>query len=401
MADQNKPDFKWVDLTTAREECRALIQPKNRFEYNNYVTECVFSKFGEVEKAVFASRQYILTLWPAFVGFICGLSSDPSIMVYDNLWWSVLFALTCSGLPGMSDKTPPHHIEVLSTSEGRGFCERWVFNPEKPQAVSRTKANRHFNARPIRVRFEWVAFLFSVAIYLIFCALFAYTLKDSVSLSFPIHQWAQWLAPAVWYYISASPAVWAAINELLQNRVQLFEPIPIEESRDEYQHDRDEKHVDIPVSRLQSAGLLSSSTDSTESTGQFPIHKPLGSPTAHVSYALVKTRSVFHMWWRILRHQWQRSQYRILIKPRSKHWFFLISGAGAGIGRIVVFALGSITMGNVLLMPVPNDLALFVLLLFVTAIPRHLWPEFWEDGARGADLVVWVKPVGLLTGEDE
>ena len=57
---------------------------------------------------------------------------------------------------------------------------------------------------------------------------------------------------------------------------------------------------------------------------------------------------------------------------------------------MAVFAVGSITMGNIVLMPVPDDLRIFVLLLFTTSIPRQLWSAFWTYGNRGANLVVWV-----------
>jgi hypothetical protein len=60
--------------------------------------------------------------------------------------------------------------------------------------------------------------------------------------------------------------------------------------------------------------------------------------------------------------------------------------------RLTMFALGSIIMANVVLMPIPNDLVLFVLLIFMTATPRFFWPAFWTKGKRGADLVVFVKP---------
>ena len=68
----------------------------------------------------------------------------------------------------------------------------------------------------------------------------------------------------------------------------------------------------------------------------------------------------------------------------------------AGIGRVTVFALGSGTMGNILLLPVPDDLYLFVLLLFASAVPRQLWPGFWANGNRGADLVVFVNSIKIV-----
>ena len=73
----------------------------------------------------------------------------------------------------------------------------------------------------------------------------------------------------------------------------------------------------------------------------------------------------------------------------------MIGKALVGIGRMTVFAMGSVSMGNILFMPVPDDLYLFVLLLFNTAVPRQLWPAFWTNGNRGADLVVFVRNIHL------
>lgn len=52
-------------------------------------------------------------------------------------------------------------------------------------------------------------------------------------------------------------------------------------------------------------------------------------------------------------------------------------------------------MGEILLMPVPDDFNLFMLLLLITAVPRQLWPGFWANGHRGAELVVWVNTIKL------
>lgn len=67
-----------------------------------------------------------------------------------------------------------------------------------------------------------------------------------------------------------------------------------------------------------------------------------------------------------------------------------------GIGRITVFVVGSIVMGNILLIPVPDDSYLFILLLFTTAVTRQLWSAFWTNGNRGADPVVFVRSIKLV-----
>lgn len=89
------------------------------------------------DKSLYASRQYFLTLWPAFVGAIVAIAPDPSSMVYDNIWWSGLFALTCGGLPGIDSACPAHHVEAHSEDEGRAMCEIWLFDSSRPKAMSK------------------------------------------------------------------------------------------------------------------------------------------------------------------------------------------------------------------------------------------------------------------------
>lgn len=67
-----------------------------------------------------------------------------------------------------------------------------------------------------------------------------------------------------------------------------------------------------------------------------------------------------------------------------------------GVGRIALFAFASIVMGNIVFLPVENDLYLGILLLSATSIPQQLWPAFWKNGNRGADLVVSVNSIMLI-----
>ena len=116
-------------------------------------------------------------------------------------------------------------------------------------------------------------------------------------------------------------------------------------------------------------------------------------------YRQAKTPSVLHLWVRIGQHQWRRSRYRILVRDPPSHLFLLIGRALIGIGRLAIFATGSIVMGNILFMPVPDDFNLFLLVLFTTAISCQLWSGFWANGNRGADLVVFVKEIKMVGGE--
>ncbi|KAI4162377.1 MAG: hypothetical protein LQ342_003943 [Letrouitia transgressa] len=354
-----------------RADCVQLIQPKNNLERTANVTACILDKFTEFDKALFASRQYILTLWPAFVGAIVALAPDPANMIYDNIWWSALFCITCGGLPGLeTSSSPPHHIEAPSDTEGRTTCETWQYDISRPKKMSKSHT-MGFAARGVGyIWMEWISFFLSLTLWLAFIVYFGYTLKPALNFSF-----LRYLEGAVWYYISASPAVLAAIFELLQNRVDLYEPIKGSDTTEER-----------PIEEKASAATIMDVAGRASQSQQQQYYKR------------VEGSSVLALWPRILMHQWRRDKYRILVRDRTKHryaWLFVIGRAMVGIGRVTVFALGSVTMGNILLMPVPDDLYLFVLLLFTTAVPRQLWPAFWTNGNRGADLVVFVNDVKL------
>lgn len=217
---------------------------------------------------------------------------------------------------------------------------------------------------PGYIYFEWASFFLSFALWLSFCVYFSQTLKPALDFIYE----KQWLEGAVWYYISASPAVGGLIFELMRNRVDLYEP------------------ADIPEEDIQGSSRKGEEGQTISLVQQ-----------KHFNH--VKVRSVFGLWLRILLHQWRRSQYRILVRDhqsRRSEWFFVLGRVFVGGGRIAIFATGSIAMGNIVLMPVPDDLYLFILLLFTTSVPRQLWPAFWANGNRGADLVVWVSTVKMI-----
>ena len=211
---------------------------------------------------------------------------------------------------------------------------------------------------------EWASFFLSFALWLSFCVYFGHTLKPALDFVYQKY----WLEGAVWYYVSAGPAVGGLIFELMRNRVDLYEPA-----------DRPEEDIEWSSRKGDEGQTIS-----------------LVQPKRFIH---IKVRSVFSLWLRILLHQWRRSQYRILIRDPQSHWtewFFVLGRSVVGMSRMAVFATGSIAMGNILLMPVPDDLCLFILLLFTTSVPRQLWSAFWTNGNRGADLVVWVSTVKII-----
>lgn len=348
-------------LRKTRQDCVDLVRPNNTAQLNNNVTACMLDTFTETDKSIYASRQYILTLWPAFVGAIVALAPDPAYMMYDNMWWAALFAVTCGGLPGLdASSSPPHHVEAHSESEGRSMCEAWQYTAAQPKLMSKTEAMGNQTRGMAYIHLEWACFCAGFALYLSFCIYFAQSLGPSFTFSFE----GDVYRGATWYYISCSPAILGAIFELLQSRVDLYEPAPA-------------IHDETEMDSLTANAAVSKSS-------QAPM------------FQKVNVGSTFGLWLKIAIHQWRRTKYRILVRDSSSHWFFLIGNAMTGIARMTVFALGSVTMGNILFLPVPDDLYLFVLLLFTTAIPRQLWPGFWANGNRGADLVVWVNSIQLV-----
>ncbi|KAL8945771.1 MAG: hypothetical protein Q9222_007735 [Ikaeria aurantiellina] len=351
-------------LHATREKCIGFIQPTPPAELNANVSACMLDSFTELDKALFSWRQYILTLWPAFVGAIVALAPDPSLIIYDNIGWSALFAITCGGLPSLDGSNPPHHIEALSEQDWRSKCESWEYTASKPRDMSKTDTMGDRTRGRNYVVLEWVSFAISFALYTMFCVYFLRTLRPAVDF---IYYSKDWPRGAIWYLISCGPAVAGAIFELMHNRIELFEPASVGQGAAQVSH---------------RTGAKQTVTASVTASGE-------------ITYTQVKSRSIFHLWYRIGKHQWRRSKYRILVRDPPSHWFFLFGRAFTGIGRVAIFATGSVVMGNILFMPAPDDFYLFLLLLFTTAVPRQLWSGLWSNGNRGADLVVFVKSIRL------
>ena len=289
-------DTMGVYLQKTREDCIDKIKPKTLVQLRQNVTACVLDKFTETDKAVFASRQYILTLWPAFVGAIVAMAPDPAFMVYDNLWWAALFAVTCGGLPGLdaSNGSPPHHVEALSEAEGQSMCEAWQYSATNPTKLSKAEAMGGRARSKSHLRFEWLSFFFGFGLWLFFCVYFANTLQDAVDFNFSLH-FHSGAANAIWYYISCTPAIVGVILELLEDRISLYEPIQ-------------------------------PSQETATKTGSSEVPR----------FKLVEGISRFTLWGRVVRHQWRRSKYRILIRGSSSHWLFAMGRMVIGIGRITV-----------------------------------------------------------------
>lgn len=116
---------------------RRLVGPLRPGYIQDNITACILDTFTELDKALFRSRQYVLTLWPAFVGFIVAQAPDLAYMVYDTAHWAALFSLTCGNLLGMQNAFPPLHVEAVSEEDGQVmFCEAWKCPEDRPRFMS-------------------------------------------------------------------------------------------------------------------------------------------------------------------------------------------------------------------------------------------------------------------------
>ena len=296
-------------------------------------------------------------------------------MVYDNLWWSGLFVTTCAGLPGLNSVLPSHHLIVETQKLGQEACRTGQTNNAHLRVIA-----RHQTADPSLTRslvlFEWCTFTFCIILYVAFNTYFVYTLQDAICVA--IGELRLWVAPAVWYWLSAAPALGLMLPEVVQNRTVLFEP-------DSEQGSIQERHKTTTKGRIVPMLIPTTYTGiSAAAPGLIGQH-----------YRSVDDLNFLQTWCRIAQHQWRRSKYRVLVRPPITHWYRQVWRLCFQFGRIVVFSVGSIVMGNTLLMPIPNDLICLVILMFLTGISRLSFPGIWANGARGADLVVIVRPLGI------
>lgn len=382
--------------------CEAALNVSARVAFDPVIS-CVFNTLNEFDKALLNTRQVVFGLWPACVGLIAGFSHDPAAIVHDNVWWACLFAMTSSGLPGLNGSLPPHHLVVETLAQGHRECTAWQPSPYRPGVYARSLTV----SRGRKAGYELVAFGFSCTLYLAFSILYGLTLMETYNFFIPTNA----IVPGVWYWISAGPAILALFAEYIHDRVDLYEPAALE---------GESGGLQSPSRAQELTGHASKATDSPSSyptgkvnlgpsgmllrprTGSEPAEAALDvSPGPDHPYSRrfqhVKIEGGFiAKWIRIIAHQWRRSEYRLLVRPPKRHWLFDVWDVIIGLGRITVFAWGSVVMGNIVLMPYPNDSALFVLLLVTTAIPRFSWPGAWTSGPRGADLVVFVKPMGSM-----
>ena len=346
--------------------------------------QCVLNSCTQFEQSVLAQRQYILTLWPTFIGFICSFGPDPADFVCDNVWWAVLFAVTCGGLPGLDTRKPRHYMSIDWLEEARQICQFHPhdIDPKYSGTIPRSFGRPNVKRIQAIVRIEWITYLFSWACYIAFAVNFALAVNQSVVYSVPIRA-----GVSTWYWLSAGPAVLVLCSEALQNRVELFEPdAHISATNKIIDTQEDCTSTLLSIGSAAATRVRREQESVTIRDHQKSVDAAQADPRA--LYQKTHSKSFFYLWSRIAYLQFTRRSYRVLLRPEDDRWFFLCWKLLVNLSRVTLFAWGSAIMGGIILFPQPNDLALVVLMLFLTAIPRMLFFGIWRNKARGADLVV-------------
>jgi hypothetical protein len=373
MADPNL-------MAHVKQACVLAVQPQTRSELNNNVSECIFQSLPEVAKAAFAARQYILTLWPAFLVVIVGMFPDPSVIVYDNVWWATLLSLSCAGMTGLDTRMLPHQLEANSVEDARMFCMNWRSDPLNPSKVARSAGYVTTYHRANNDSLQWAGFAGGFALWITFVVYFIWTLLDTMCVanacSLPGFG-------VLWFMLSPAPALLQALLALCENSVELFEPLPRTASRG-HKGSADLGVKSKPMVASAIAPLAALSLPASTKTLSNNSAEPLCRPVPRSSIGL-------QIWLRIFMNQLRLREYRLLVRPSSQHPAFLTARLVVFIGRLTIFVYGSVSQGTLILMPWPNDYILLVLLVFMAALPRVFWSMIWKDSHRGADLVIFVK----------
>lgn len=380
LSGSKAPNERFKGLWDERDACEASVGPETYDRYRN-IFNCVWAKVDEIDKARLASFQYVFTLWPALVVLIVYMGPDPYYMVYDDILWSILFAITSAGMPGQSSALPPHHTDVLTVEEGRQKCEAWVPDPTKPRKLAKSGAVVLTDkARHWHIFFERFSFWLCVTFVLIFIALFTWAVLDGmpIMMDFPLDS-------VVWYYIAGGPALMAALFEVWLNRVELYEPVvrPVAAQPNAAVANQ-RGAIQLPVH---------ANAPKQNSTTTVTISNVTGSSTNN-QFRQVTKRSALSIWCRIACLQYQRQPYRILVKPRELGFVNMIASLLIVFSRLAVFCLGSAWIANTFLMYELLYWVILMVLIFATGFPRFLWKEIWPSCANGADLVVWVHLAG-------
>ena len=337
-------------------------------QWNYGVSNCVLNNLSQQMLANLAQHTYILTLWPAIVSIIVAMAPDAAAIAYDNLAWSIIFALTCGAMPGWNVPPLPHQLSFATLSEARQTCETSVIDGSSDSE----KISRFSTARPTASSTStvalWIFWMASFTLWAAFLILYLYCLGDVIYVGISVQAYA-----AIWYIVAAAPALAEGMERLLLNNVDLYEPA-------------------VALQDCAVSALVSPPAKTTHRPQRVPTVRVEQKPESAPAYKLRTFSTGFHVWTRIAFLQLTGRAYRVLIHPAPDNFLTTLCHYCITMGRLTIFVWGSINQGSFLFL-FPNDFQLVALLTFATATPRILWPDMWKRAKTGADLVVWHKPV--------
>jgi hypothetical protein len=336
------------------------------------VGACVLNNLSAQQQADANLHTYFLTLWPAFISIIVAMGPDAADIAYDNLAWAFIYVLTSSAMPGFQKTAMPHQSATTSKSEARQRCE----SSDENSHVVNTYPRRS-NVRSGTYPSEWLhgcMLLLCFSLYAAFVTGYIFTLHNT----FTMDSGLPWWSAITWYLLGSAPAIASGLETAMLNSVELY--LPVREPRTVPQASDSTIELAPQPGPTKQASAQTGLINDQHAARQF-------------SYALCKHSTGFHTWWHILKLQISARPYRILVRPTPSNYVFAIFEYLVFVSRFVVFAYGSMSQGGLLFPPTPTDYYLTVLLIFATVTPRVAGSDFWRHSRRGADLVVWYKPL--------
>lgn len=351
--------------------CRDHYGPGQK-TWIHQVVDCVLNNLSAQEQANANQHTYFLTLWPAFISLIVAMGPDAAAIAYDNLAWALIYALTSCAMPGFQKTALPHQFVTPSKSEARHRCESMDENSHVVKTYPRS-SNLTSGTGPL----EWLhgcMLLLSFGLYAVFVTWYLSTLHNT----FNMGAGQPWWLVISWYLLGSAPAMASSLETAILGSVELYLPVKDPQTFPQA--------LDPSIELAQRSGSTKQASARVSSINNQHAAQ-------HSSYTFCKHRTGFHTWWHILKLQISAQPYRILVRPTPSNYLVATFEYLVSVSRFVVFAFGSMSQGDILFLPTPTDYYLTVVLIFATATPRIVGSDFWRRSRRGADLVVWHKPL--------
>lgn len=361
-------------ISKLRHSCLEYYQSRHVDWKQVQVGNCVLNNLDELNQSNAASHTYFLTLWPAFISIIVAMGPDGDRIVYDDIFWSGIFTLTCGALPGYQTPSLPHQFETATLKEARRICESW-----QDDESNMLKSSRSGKLRGNTYASETIKGLLAIAclcLWVAFVTWYLITLKKVFYYTdFPFYY------GALWYLVAGTPHLSAGMLKIALNNVELWEPMQRKAGSDP-QNEREASTglVQLQVHRIKRSG------------SQFPSMNHHSNYSREPQFFKQQGWSGLQTWCRIAYLQLFGKKYRILVRPNQPTFFNSCFEYFCRVGQMALFVFGCMAQGSILLVPTPTDYGLVALLVFATISPRLVWTYFWRKGKRGADIVVWFKP---------